>query len=240
MTPIDYLRAFAEKHPAPATLIGTGIAVFAAVAVVKEWGIDPEAHIASAVYIFGSGVAVFLLAAFLLQPVAAKIGGSLIVCLIVGWLALFIGGRWPPPDRSMDCLIYFWEPCRDVRDAVAADRSKELPSLPPLQPSIAPPPDKASIPVQIRFAGFSRDRIIALAKDLTAKGWKVVDPNRGGERAASAAKMAEVRYDNLNSKTAAEALAQALNATKIIHKTITAVQKPTMTPNTLEVLIGLE
>lgn len=49
-----------------------------------------------------------------------------------------------------------------------------------------------------------------------------------------------VRYDNPAAKPSADALAQALNATKVVKKTITAVPGPTKTPGTLEVLIGLE
>jgi hypothetical protein len=61
--------------------------------------------------------------------------------------------------------------------------------------------------VYIQFAGYQRDRIVALAEALVAAGWRVEGADRGGERIAAAKGMNEVRYFNAADAERATALA---------------------------------
>ena len=90
--------------------------------------------------------------------------------------------------------------------------------------------------VYIQFAGvLTRAQITALNGALRAAGWRAQGPS--GERTALAAGLNEVRYSG-NNAAAAQALADAINATGVVRGRVSARRVSVIARNVLEVWIS--
>jgi hypothetical protein len=95
-------------------------------------------------------------------------------------------------------------------EAAAPDTSAEAVAVPV---SIVPEVDRATATVYIQFAGFDRDTVKQIAKDLVALGWPIQGAEQGGERYAHAAGLNEVRFFHPDDKVRADVLAVELSGT---------------------------
>ena len=73
--------------------------------------------------------------------------------------------------------------------------------------------DRATATIYIQFAGFDRDAVKQIAKDLVALGWPIQGADQGGERYAHAAGLNEVRFFHPDDKVRADVLALELSGT---------------------------
>ncbi len=106
-----------------------------------------------------------------------------------------------------------------------------FPQISDVMPSI----NKAQYSVPIQFAGYNRPDMQKLADKLAAQNWNV-QPDL--DRQTSAAGLSEVRYRDTPQKTAAEALAADINATKLLNTQVKARAFGIIQPNVHEIWIG--
>ena len=237
MSPVEYLREFAKSNPTTAAILSAAIACFAAVAVIVKFGIDLQATIPSVVYVIVVGTVFYLLGRLLDEPLARRAASWCLAVFIVAWIGVFFWSRLHPRNEAVACAVYFWAPCLVTADQIASDTARK-PDLSVPQASGFSKDVKAKYKVFIQFSGFDRTTIVSLAQGLTKLGWIVQGANSGGERVDTAAQLAEVRYGDPSARPAAEALAAALNASKISAKEIKAVHLGIIKTDTLEVWIG--
>ena len=110
--------------------------------------------------------------------------------------------------------------------------------FPQIAEASAPVVNPAPYSVYIQFAGYDRKQIVSLADALAKQNWNVQGRDQGGEELKSAAGLSEVRYHEASQKTAADALAAAINATGILNTQVKTVAVAAIRPTVLEVWIG--
>ena len=242
MDALEYLKNYYRTNPTAAAILSGAIACFAAVTVIGKFGIDLQASIPSVFYALGIGIVFYLVVRLLDEPASRRAASWFFLLLVAAWVIAFFWSRLHPKDPELQCAVYFWAPCGQTADDVATDTAPK-----PQVVQAAPNPTsgglssdaKAQFQVFIQFAGFTRDTIIGVASTLGSQGWKVQGADRGGERTSNAAGYTEVRYHDAAARPAAEALAAALNATKITSKQVKAKQLDIIKPDTLEIWISL-
>lgn len=107
------------------------------------------------------------------------------------------------------------------------------------QPLPKPAAEKPAVAqkIYIQFAGLiTREAVTELNQSLRRGGWRV--QGGSGERTSVAAGLNEVRYSAEEDRPAAQALADAVTATKIGAKPVTVQQLKIITPGTLELWIS--
>ena len=237
-SPVEVLANLQKNNPAAATFIYGGVAVFAAAAVVLSFNIDLRTAIfvGVAILVFALLVVALSRAPGLVTDVLAW--GFVIILIAIMIIFVYVAAvRDPSPFRPIECLVRFWEKCETVQDEVA-DRNEPTVTIqtitpPPQTPSV----NRAEYTVLIQFAGFRREDVADAAKALAKVGWKVPQPNRGGERTGKADGLSEVRYHAAAQAAAAELLAVEIEKTGI-RKDVQAVQAAAVDAKTLEVWIG--
>jgi hypothetical protein len=110
--------------------------------------------------------------------------------------------------------------------------------FPQIAEAAAPVVNTAQYSVYIQFASYDRPLIVSLAAALAKQNWNVQGRDQGGEEVKSAAGLSEVRYHDASQKTAADALAAAINATGILSTQVKTVAVAAIRPTVLEVWIG--
>ena len=235
MNPWQVLRQFSQQYPKAAALVMGAVACFAAVAVVASFGIDLEARIPSVLYVIGIGALLLIVVAMLNDQIMMAFVRWFALATAIVWLAVFIAYRIQP-SPVLACAVFFWSQCRTTADVVAAEAN---PPPPRQADSPQPKQNAGSQLVYFQFAGvLERDDVRSVMRRLRDAGWRIQGVEGGGERTASAAGFAEVRYAASADKRDAEALAAAVQATKLISKPITAKESPLVKKNTLEVWIS--
>jgi hypothetical protein len=230
------LKEYAQQHPQAAAILMGAVACFAAVAAVRSFGIDLEASIPSVLYIIGIGVLLLIVVAVLNDAMLMTFIKWFIVMLGLVWLAVFIAHKIiDPGSPKLACAAFFWQPCRATADSIAPP-----PSLPPPQQVVIPRIENAgSYQVFVQFAGLiNRDDVRMMMRQLSDSGWRVEGVEGGGERTAKAAGFAEVRYAERGDEPVAKALAEAIQATKLLSKPLKATENPRIKKGTLEVWIS--
>ncbi|MFC3074204.1 hypothetical protein [Shinella pollutisoli] len=238
MTAMEYLQEWIRQNRRGAALISGAIALFAAVAVIEGFGLQLESTIPSIVWILLIGFLLLIIERFLDEPFAVRALSWFFGALVVLWVLAFIWHKLNPENERGACVVYFWQPCRITADRQADTASGDSAGLLECAPpavTTTPAVQVGQYRVFIQFAGYSRSTIVELARLLETGGWNVQGAGQGGERIASAAGKAEVRY-HTGDERAAEALAAAISASKV--KTVKTVRMDIITPGTLEVWIG--
>lgn len=229
------LKAYAQQHPQAAAILMGAVACFAAVAAVRSFGIDLEASLPSVLYIIGMGVVLLIVVAMLNDTMIMTFIKWFIIMLGLVWVAVFIAHRVEPGSTKLACAAFFWQPCRATADSIAIDANP-------------PPPQRVEIPrienagsyqVFVQFAGLlKRDDVRTVMRRLSDSGWRVQGVEGGGERTAQAAGFAEVRYAEQGDEPVAKALAEAIQATKLLSTPLKATKNPRIKKGTLEVWIS--
>lgn len=92
--------------------------------------------------------------------------------------------------------------------------------------------------VYVQFAGrLERETVRGMMAGL-AQEWRMQGTALGGERTSFAAGKNEIRYRSADDRAAAEALAEDVNAAKIVPTTVKPVEHKLIAPGTLEVWIS--
>jgi hypothetical protein len=229
------LKAYARKYPQGAAILMGAVACFAAVAAVQSFGIDFEASKPSVLYIIGIGVLLLIVVAVLNDAMIMTFIKWFIVMLGLVWLAFFIAHKFEPESTKLACAAFFWQPCRATADSIAP-----APSPPPPEQVVIPRMENAgSYQVFVQFAGLiNRDDVRTMMRRLSDSGWRVQGIEGGGERTAKAAGFAEVRYSERGDEPVAKALAEAVQATKLLSKPLKVTENPRVKKGTLEVWIS--
>lgn len=90
--------------------------------------------------------------------------------------------------------------------------------------------------VFIQFSGYNRQAVtVPLSTALMESGWSVAGGDAGGQRLAAAEGYNEVRYRGAASLPAAQALAEAINATGRLPDPLRVVESRAVAPGTLEI-----
>jgi hypothetical protein len=233
----DWLAVYAKDHPREAALVLAGVAAFAGVATVIGFGIDLESQIRPVLYLLLIGGLVIIVTAILNDKLIVSVLKWFILALFIIWVVAFALHRSIFRDsEALNCFVLFWAECRNLADQ-KADRTNPPP--PVVTTPTAPPPMAKSHKVQFQFAGsLDRDDVRVVMRRLRDAGWLVENVDRGGRRTGDAAGKAEIRYRNDRDQQAAQDLAAALNATKLITKEIKPVRAEGLDPDTLEVWIS--
>jgi len=133
-------------------------------------------------------------------------------------------------------LVRFWEKC----DIIVSERNSQTVDSPidiPLASTRSTAATTSSnYKVFIQFAGLTRESIKELNAALKKSGWKVQSDS--GERILAAAGLNEVRYRNSGDKDSAEALANAITASRLTTAPVTIKQLSIIGPGSLEVWIS--
>lgn len=230
------LKVYAQQHPQGAAILMGAVACFAAVAAVKSFGTGFEESIPSVLYIIGIGGLLLIVVAVLNDAIIMTFIKWFCVLLLIAWLSVFVAHKIKvEPRAELACAAFFWQPCRDTADSIAPPAS-----LPPQQQVDIPRVENAgSYQVFVQFAGLiNRDDVRTMMRRLSDSGWKVQGVEGGGERTAKAAGFAEVRYASRGDEPAAKALAEAVQATKLLPTPLKATENPNLKKGTLEVWIS--
>jgi hypothetical protein len=169
-----------------------------------------------------------------LVAVLARLQGLL--ATLVCWTLVGLGLIWAVavtgqiifgntlPYAKLECLTGFWKPgaCsvspievpQGEATVVTPDASLQPPASEDteLPPATAVDVDRGTAVTYIQFAGFDRDKVKEIARQLVDLGWDIQGAEQGGERYDHAAGLNEVRFFNAADKTRAEVLAQELSA----------------------------
>jgi MinD-like ATPase involved in chromosome partitioning or flagellar assembly len=93
--------------------------------------------------------------------------------------------------------------------------------------------------VFVQFAGvLRREDVRTMMESLHKAGWNVQGVEGGGERTTAAAGQNEIRYGNEADASAAQALADVVQGTRIVSKKISIKHNPNLETGTLEVWIS--
>jgi hypothetical protein len=160
--------------------------------------------------------------------------------MMVIWVALFMYFRISLSEQ-LACAVYFWEPCRATADNFAKQlTSPTAASLQGPVQLVAPSTIKpGNYRVFVQFAGvLQRGDVRTMMESLHKAGWNVQGVEGGGQRTTAAAGQNEIRYNNDADAPAAQALADMVQATKIVSKPISVKQNPKIEKGTLEVWIS--
>lgn len=247
VSPLDFLKTWADANPQQAAILLSGIACFAAVAIVLGFGIDLQANVKNVYIVVACGVALFLVTRILNNELMTTVLTWFALAMGLLWAVAFVSYKAALGDavlhQRLGCVVYFWQDCQFVADALAADAAansgsetgqEQLTEITKAQPE-AP---TRNLAVTVQFAGaIDRATIRAMMKDLASKSWSMRGTEGGGERTANAAGYAEVRYSG-NNKTAAEALAKAVSAYAIANRPLKVVPTSAVKANELEVWIS--
>lgn len=239
---IEALKTWLKDNPSQSSVLMAGLACFAAVATVINFGINPESNISSALYIIGVG---------LVLAVASRIGSDKLMLAALSWFAILLLVLWvaaylalsvfplsTSTRQQLSCAVWFVRDCRALVDQETASpaTSGTLATLPamPQGTNVVP----ASYAVTMQFAGsLDRGNVRTVMQQLADLGWNVQGVKGGGERTVAAAGSSEVRFA-AGDEAAAKALATMVDATKISSKTVQAVQNSRVTKGTLEIWVS--
>lgn len=134
-----------------------------------------------------------------------------------------------------------------AQKAAAPTEGSQAPVAPPPAPSVSSNPAAQAATYQlepvdpalrrrvfIQFAGsIARENVVGLNRALKTSGWTV--EGGSGERTVKSAGLNEVRYHNEEDRRPAQALAEAVTASGITAKPLTAKQVSIIQPGELEV-----
>jgi hypothetical protein len=241
LEPIQWIREFAKRNPQSATLLFGGVACFAAVAAVGSMGLDLESKILPALYVIGIGIVLVIATAIINNRFMLNTVSWFIIVMTAMWMIMFIISRFSA-NPVWACAAYFWTPCRTTADEVATAQSVSRPASPVQSPAKSAAPGSiqpGNYKVLVQFAGvLQREDVRAMMKKLREFGWNVLGVDGGGQRTGAAAGYGEIRYRNNVDASAAQELAQLIQSTKIVSKTISIKQNSTIEAGTLEVWIS--
>jgi len=228
------LKTYAQQQPRAAAILLSAVACFAAVAAVQSFGINLEATTPSVLYIIGIGVLLLIVTAVLSDAMIMSVMKWFGSMLFILWVAVFIAHK-VHPSPQWACVALFWQPCRATADSIASASSQPSPTQ-----VVIPHVDNAgSYQVSVQFAGLiNRDDVRTMMRRLSDSGWRVQGIQGGGERRAEAAGFAEVRYAEQGDEPVAKALAEAVQATKLLSKPLKATENLRVKKGTLEVWIS--
>jgi hypothetical protein len=238
--PLQWIREFSKQNPQSSTLLFGGVACFAAVAAISGMGIDLESKIRPALYVIGAGVILTITTAIINNKIMVSAISWFIIVMVAIWITLFVVSRFPP-SQELACAVYFWQPCHTTADEDAKERAS--PTAPPVRvqahltvPSTVTP---GNYKVLVQFAGvLQRGDIKTMMENLQKAGWNVQGVDGGGQRTSAAAGYDETRYRDNADAPAAQALADMVQATKIVSKSVSVKQNRTIENGTLEVWIS--
>jgi hypothetical protein len=239
MEPLQILKDFSKQNPQAAGLLYGAVACFAAVAAISSFG-DLESRIPSVLYVIAIGVVLAITTAILTDKLMMAVLKWFVVLIVIAWTISFIIYHFNPTSQTLACVVRFWEPCRDTADKVA-DQTAPTKITPANPPTISPTASfqPSNYQVFVQFAGsIRRDDVKAMMKILRDSGWNVQGVDGGGERTTAAAGLAEVRYSTPEDALAAKALAQAVQATNLISRSIAVKSSSGVAKGTLEVWIS--
>ncbi|MEO5494503.1 MAG: hypothetical protein ABIR08_10815 [Sphingomonas sp.] len=173
-------------------------------------------------------------------------------------IALFFYSVITDRPKPAYCLAKFWKKCSDVEEQLTKDSAKSIQAgtnVPavirnPDVPAVAPSPVPSATPsataataivgdqtVYIQFAGLiTRESVQDLNAALRRGGWQVASTS--GERTDVAAGLNEVRYAPTTDPRVAQALAQAVTATKLTSAPVTVRKMDMIGAKTLELWIS--
>lgn len=252
----------AKLNPAAATFFAGVVILIGVVGTLGTQQFGLRAFVASAAVLIWFGILIGILT----RRRAVKHAGLpaqtlewftvLATMLIVVSLMTSIAVGWPRPLPCYDSFSS--EECEVARGYFEKQLKKEVPDPPtatlaapkaidpviaevrPVAPPVAPrvlPPQFTNIPVYIQFAVFPRPKIVAFASTLKQSGWAMQGSDRGGERRDEATGESEVRFQEAD-REAAQALAQQINAEKLLPKEVTLATTKLVSEGTLELWIS--
>lgn len=216
----------------------SGVAVFAALAIVLGYGIKPQADLASAAIVAVVGIFALVMSMVISDTRMVEILKWFVLGTFLIWCAAFGLHRVYPANDAFRCLAYPFSDCLAVTDQNAIAENP----APPLQAQpIAPPAqiDPKAYQVYMQFAGtIRRDDVKTAMREMAKAGWNMQGVEGGGERTVSAAGFAEVRYGVDADQSAANALAEAVNKTRLISKPVAAKKVAAVPANRLEIFVS--
>ncbi len=242
MNPAEALEKLLGIDRRAGAILLAGVAAFGTVATVKSYGFDSEGATAFAVTIVLMGLLVIVAGRLAHDSAIIKVVSWFLVTVFMVYFSALVVSVIVPGQTFVapfSCLLRPGSPCNavgGVNDRLAAEAA-------PSQPPVTVPPTAAAEAVGrqqvfVQFAGLiTRENIIALAKGLAAAGWNMQGSDRGGERTSAAIGYNEVRYPDDSDRAAAEKLAEAISATGIVAKPVTA-KKAAIAKGTLEVWLS--
>lgn len=237
MEPLQWIREFSKQNPQAATLLFGGVACFAAVAAVGGMGIDVESKIRPALYIIGVGVILIITTAIFNNRLIISVLSWFVVIMLGIWVILFIVSRFNSSD-SIACAVYFWETCRTTTDNSAKLASSTVPAVQPVQLAAPSTIKPGNYKVLVQFAGvLRRSDVRTMMESLQKAGWNVQGVEGGGQRIPAYEGSNEIRYGADADASAAKALADMVQATKIVSGAISISKNPKIDNGTLEIWI---
>jgi hypothetical protein len=242
--PLDAIRELAKSNPEAATVVLCAVAVFAAVALIVGFGVDPQAQLPSALYVIGIGIVLLIATKIVFNQVLFNALSWFAAAVALAWIGGFVYFK-ADQERPLElrCVLYFWQSCTYTADAEGAKGAAALPAVPAARATSDSPPTefkRSDYRILMQFAG-SIDRkksIIPLLLALRGTGWVVPEAEKGGERTSAAVGYNEVRYGEATDEPAADALARSVAQQRIGASTVKAVQSSGIDPGTLEIWIS--
>ncbi|KIZ39268.1 hypothetical protein OO17_20895 [Rhodopseudomonas palustris] len=212
------------------------MAAFIAVAAVGIFGIDTEARIRPALYLVFVGVLVAIVTAMLHDPWIMNLLKWSVLFVCIAWVLVFAFSKLNPQSQGLACFANLLIDCRTTADTVAERANPPPPT--PIKTEVAPPA-ATNYDVFFQFAGaIDRSDVRSVMKKIGDAGWKVEGVDGGGQRTPSAANTAAVRYRDQSDDPTARTLADSLNATKLISRSIKPERNDGVAKGTLEVWIS--
>lgn len=243
MSPLEFLREWSKNNPRLSSIVLSGVACFAAVAVVLSFGINLETNVKNVYYIIGVGVSAAIIAEVINNKIISSVIAWFCFILMICWTSAFVIYKAMILDAThhqrLACVVRFWEECKLVADNIAEETAPKVESKITLAVSSVPKAEIGrTLKVFVQFAGsISRDAVRTMMRDLESKNWAVQGTQGGGERTIRAAGQSEVRYSGDNA-AAAEALAVAVTAYGISGRPVKPVRNPLVASDELEVWIS--
>ncbi|WP_155737492.1 hypothetical protein [Agrobacterium tumefaciens] len=239
LSPISAISKLTRLNKNASTVIFATIAVFSAISIIKNLNIDIETSILVATYTIGIGAFLIIVANIINDNFTKLIlGYTLTACFCVVAICFVSSALFRDQGiiNPTYCLVRFWEKC----DIIVSERNSQTVDSPidiPLASTRSTAATTSSnYKVFIQFAGLTRESIKELNAALKKSGWKVQSDS--GERILAAAGLNEVRYRNSGDKDSAEALANAITASRLTTAPVTIKQLSIIGPGSLEVWIS--
>lgn len=243
LSPVSAISKLTKLNKSASTIVVAAIAVFSAISIITNLKIDIETSILIATYTIGIGAFLIIIANIINDQFTKLIlGYTITACFCIVAMSFVLSALFRDQGiiNPTYCLVRFWEKCDIIEDRVAERNSQVLDSAIDIPPAItggATNITSSNYKVFIQFAGLiTRDSIKELNAALKTGGWKVQSDS--GERILAAAGLNEVRYKNIGDKEAAEALANAITASRLTAAPVTIKQLSIINPGSLEVWIS--
>ncbi|WP_375464296.1 hypothetical protein [uncultured Methylobacterium sp.] len=246
MLPVSVIERLFKVDPNTARLLIIGLALVAVAAIATSWQVNIATAGLMGLYVAVLGLVAAIFANILQDPFLRKLLGTFFAILLMFIITMFVVSALLPSQKFIKptyCLVKFWENCDEVERRITQENSGAIDARVSIPGKIVPPADTSAaiVPsayqVDIQFAGLiTRESIMALNNGLRSGGWNVRGPS--GERIQSAAGLNEVRYGVDADRTAAQALADAVTATRIGAVPVQIKRVPVISASKLELWIS--